>query len=781
MKVPLKTKSIRTKMFVLVTLILLSTIFAVLWKTRQIFFEDKYDFIRQLSSKISSSSSRLADQKLLGLQNQLALFVSTKESLQKVKSGKDLSSVLFERFDDFLSVSIQKQLASKEWVTQWTQVRKGGDFQLDDSLLETVLRSIDYDTLGTGQIRLSRFEDMTGHPFFAMYFLADIHAEGESKKQLSSIVGFLSPDFLRDVIMDYKGDLSSVFLVDNKGYIYAHPHEELIGQSIAEHPVIQEIIQGRETGSGLYSTKDREDIIGNYNLIPGTNLYMVVTTPQKQAFAAARDLLITVLTFGFGFLVIGSVLTYMLASKITKPLQELKDIAVQIGGGDFRADVNVKANDEVGDLANSIDVMRKSLLERDEKIEQSKAALVQSEKLSAFGQLSAGIAHEVKNPLAGILGHAQLAKSKSKEADVTKHLDMIEKETRRTKEIIENLMRFARAEKPDLTPTDLCETVNRAVDLVDHQLSLMGVKIIRDIQPVQTVSANSNQIQQVLLNFMMNAGHAMEKSQVKELKVSVADMGDWVRITLKDTGHGMSPEVQKRIFEPFFTTKPAGKGTGLGLSVSFGIIRDHKGKISLESKVNEGTSFFIDLPRAGSAVAAAAATADAATTSVTSAVEQKKEGTKSENISDDLKKEPTLSSGFEDSLKKISETSTNLKFPEFSGKTETTIDSQVQRDYLKSHHEGISKSIHDVKKEASRRLNEEKDVIKPKQEVETGYKEETKNIEKRIESIKKEIASTEVEIKSFIHENVKNESKSEQHGADGSGFKVNIRKPKLKA
>jgi two-component system NtrC family sensor kinase len=528
-------------------------------------------------------------------------------------------------------------------------------------------------------------------------------------------------------VMEYKGDLNTVFLVDNKGYIFAHPNEELIGQSLADHPVVRDIEGGRETGSGQFEMKDGEDIIANYGPIEGTNLYIVVTTPEKQAFIAARDLLITVLTFGIGFLIIGSVLSFALASRITKPLNELKDITSQIGSGDFKVEVNVKSNDEVGELAINIDRMKKSLLERDEQIEHSKMALVQSEKMSAFGQLSAGIAHEVKNPLAGILGHAQLGKSKSKDPDVTKHLDMIERETRRTKEIIENLMKFARAEKPDLTMTDLHETVSRAVDLVDHQVSLQGVKIVKDLRPVSMVNANSNQIQQVLLNLMMNATHAMETSKVKTLTVSVEDKNDIVQIRIKDSGSGMSPEVQKRIFEPFFTTKPAGKGTGLGLSVSIGIVQDHKGKIYVQSEVGQGTTFFIDIPKSGAAIA------------------------------------PQIGVTVAPQAEAVKKPAAGPKFPEFTAKTENPLDSQVQRDYLKesSGPRETGRSIADLKREASEILRQESEIIQP---IEN-------KLEQKIENIKKDIMNTETEIKNNYNSSDKKDD----------GFQVSIRKPKLKA
>ncbi len=727
---PFKIQSIRMKMFILVTVVLLGSIFAVLWKTRQIFFEDKFDFIRQLSSKLSASSEQLAHHKLTELQNKMALFVSTRESLERSNVDLKNNDVLFERFGEFVTVSVQKNLPNKGWISQWTVSNTSVQNPLSETFAETILRSIDYSTIGTGQVFLKRFESPSGSPLFALTFLADLREAGSKGSQLSSIVAFVRPSFLNDIVLQYKGDLNSVFIVDGNGYVFAHPNEEVIGESLSDHPIIKDISTGKETGSGEYKLKDGHVIIANYSPVAGTNLYVVVTTPREQAFIAARDLLITVLTFGIGFLIIGSVLSFALASKITKPLNELKEITTQIGEGDFKVEVSVKSNDEVGELAADIDKMRSSLLERDEQLEHSKMALVQSEKMSAFGQLSAGIAHEVKNPLAGILGHAQLGKSKSKDPQVTKHLDMIEKETRRTKEIIENLMKFARAEKPDLTETDLHETVSRATELVDHQLSLQGVKIIRDFKPVSPALANSNQIQQVLLNLMMNAGHAMENSPTKNLTVSVEDKDQLVQIRIKDTGAGMSPEVQKRIFEPFFTTKPAGKGTGLGLAVSIGIVEDHKGKIYIESEPGQGTTFFIDIPKMSSAQAQQAATT----------VKSEEKPAPKTPVSEPVASGP--------------------KFPEFTATDEISIDHHVQRDYLKEKSKSEnSASIGEIKRQAAAILKEEEEIIKPVND---------NSLEERIKNIKKDIVETEAEIKTKFSEKKK------------SDFQVNIRKPKLK-
>ncbi len=589
---------IRMKMFILVMIILVGATSAVIFKTRSIFFEDKFDFVKQLSSKLSASTAKLVSERMVEYQNKLAAFVSTRESLKKIRSkGNELNEILFEQQPEFLLVSLQS-MKGGDWITDWTQINdKRAAAKWPTSLPETLIRSLQYEDQ-PGVTFVQRIADGDGSPLFALTMFAEVKAPDSNKIQKNIVIGFVEKDFLADAVVEYKGDLNTVFILDKDGYVVSHPETDEIGKILNDDPVTNEIVQQkRQSATGEYKAKNGDSIVASYQSIAQTNLLSVATTPMVSAMKAARDLMLTIFIFGLGFLIIGLVLAFVISSKITNPIGELQRSAAQIGSGDFKAPVNISTGDEVGELAKSIDKMRISLIERDEQIESSKIALVQSEKMSAFGQLSAGIAHEVKNPLAGILGHAQLAKSKVKDADIIKHMSVIEKEARRTKEIVENLMRFARAEKPEMVPTDIHETVSRTVDLVDHQLSLMGVKLFKHLDSVPQVMANGNQIQQVLLNLMMNAGHAMEETKVKEIHVYTEDKGDIVQIRVMDTGKGMTPEVKKRLFEPFFTTKPPGKGTGLGLSVSFGIVRDHKGKIYVESEAGQGACFTIDLPR----------------------------------------------------------------------------------------------------------------------------------------------------------------------------------------
>jgi signal transduction histidine kinase len=286
------------------------------------------------------------------------------------------------------------------------------------------------------------------------------------------------------------------------------------------------------------------------------------------------------------------------AHRFTRPLERLSAAAGEIAKGRFQTAVTVAPGDEIGDLATAFNQMAGGLRDRDEALQVAQSQLVQSEKMSAFGQLGAGIAHEVKNPLAGILGCAQLAlRGAEPGSSVHTNLGLIEKETRRCKSIIDNLLKFARQEKAHMDPIEVNPVVSDAVAIVRHQLEMNRVHIETDLgSALPEIYGNANQLQQVVMNLMINAQQAMEGEPGNVRVATVTTPEGGVEIRVGDNGPGIRKENLAKIFEPFFTTKPAGQGTGLGLSVSFGIVKDHGGEIRVESEVGQGSTFIITLP-----------------------------------------------------------------------------------------------------------------------------------------------------------------------------------------
>ena len=218
------------------------------------------------------------------------------------------------------------------------------------------------------------------------------------------------------------------------------------------------------------------------------------------------------------------------------------------------------SRDEIGDLADSFNQMAEELNIREMALKEAQSALIQSEKMAAFGQLGAGIAHEVKNPLAGILGLAQLSLRKTgKNSPHTKNLMMIETETKRCKTVIENLLKFARQEKVTFERIEINQVVEEATAMIAHQLGIHNIKIEKQLEPnLPQIVGNANQITQVLLNLMINAQQAMERKAgvvaVTTRRYNAAN----VELQVGDTGSGIPQDLQAKVFEPFFTTKPVG-------------------------------------------------------------------------------------------------------------------------------------------------------------------------------------------------------------------------------
>ncbi|MBI4576648.1 MAG: hypothetical protein HY722_10340 [Planctomycetes bacterium] len=234
---------------------------------------------------------------------------------------------------------------------------------------------------------------------------------------------------------------------------------------------------------------------------------------------------------------------------------------------------------------------------------EAQAQLVQSGKLAAIGELSAGLAHEINNPIAIVYGHTQLALRRLDREPLDegfrgryeKFLRTLEQESRRCKSIIENLLRFARPDTSRGSPLELERVVEGALDFFLHQLRLQGVEVAREYgRDLPRVMGNETQLGQVFVNIIMNARQVMPSGGTLTLRTWREE--GRVCASVADTGKGIPAENMDRIFDPFFTTKEEWQGTGLGLSVSHRIVRDHGGEIRVASELNRGATFTVVLP-----------------------------------------------------------------------------------------------------------------------------------------------------------------------------------------
>jgi PAS domain S-box-containing protein len=243
-----------------------------------------------------------------------------------------------------------------------------------------------------------------------------------------------------------------------------------------------------------------------------------------------------------------------------------------------------------------------------EDLRHAQEQLLQSEKMSAIGQLIAGVAHELNNPLTAILGYAQLLETETLEARAKEYAGKIFKQAQRTHRVVQNLLSFARQRKPEKHQFDVIKVLEESLLLRDYDMKVGGIKLEREIDPeVPAVSGDPHQLEQVFLNIVNNAVDAMiedgEADRERQLKVFVTARDNFVIIIFQDSGPGLKEP--HRIFEPFYTTKSVGKGTGLGLSICYGLVKEHGGEISARNAEGGGAIIEVKLPAAGHAAAVA--------------------------------------------------------------------------------------------------------------------------------------------------------------------------------
>ncbi|MEW6209190.1 MAG: PAS domain S-box protein [Acidobacteriota bacterium] len=236
------------------------------------------------------------------------------------------------------------------------------------------------------------------------------------------------------------------------------------------------------------------------------------------------------------------------------------------------------------------------------EVKKLQQQLIQADKLAALGQMIAGVAHELNNPLTSVIGFTQLILMESSlNEQMRENLEIVRQEAERTRRIVQNLLSFSRQHKPSRTEVDINELLDRTLDLRAYEMSVNNISIRRNYGLMPSVMADEHQMQQVFLNIIINAEHAMHSQHLGGTLTLATSFeksaeGNTVKIIIEDDGPGIAPENLDRLFDPFFTTKPVGKGTGLGLSISYGIIKEHGGSIRAESSPGQGARFIIELP-----------------------------------------------------------------------------------------------------------------------------------------------------------------------------------------
>ncbi len=330
------------------------------------------------------------------------------------------------------------------------------------------------------------------------------------------------------------------------------------------------------------------------------------------------------LSYTAGAMLIVAVLSWLFVWRVVdKPIKALKNGTEHLSQGELGYQIEVQSHDEVGDLAHSFNSMSLQLraaneeivnwaktledrvVEKTRELKGAHEHMLHVEKMASMGKMAAVVAHEVNNPLSGILTYAKLLRKwvgtgqagHEKREEAMQCLDLIAAESRRCGDLIKNLLSLSRTAPMNVQSTDLRAVIDRSLLLVRHQLDLAGIELqLKLAEDLPRVPCDPAQIEQVLLALIMNAIDAMPRGGNLWIETRPMDDAAEVEIRVRDDGSGIAPDVLPQIFEPFVTTKENGHGVGLGLAISRGIVEGHHGRIDVESELGRGTTFIVTLP-----------------------------------------------------------------------------------------------------------------------------------------------------------------------------------------
>lgn len=590
LKFPLRFKLLLSQLLVVSVVLSLIT-----FTMANLFHDDKTAYIHDLTSTVVLHTAEEANTLLVGYRERLRLF-SRIMSEDPIEGRQQVLKGLFEELGEFVLVT-RSSKSGEETVFDAAALAAGGVTK--DDLLRFRLAHPLPANLTPGEPYL---ENSTLTPKLATLTLSisEPAIQGGEMVTTSAVIRL---DKLNRLAR--RSRVFETFLLDAGGKFLAHSDRGKIG-TMADSAWWSKVSQARSPGMTMEYESYGRGMVGGFSKISSAGVTVGVEIPKSAAYLTSRELLGNLLALSLSLLAAAALLSLFWSRRLTRPIEELSEATRMVGQGRFEIEVQENSGDEIGALAGSFNRMAGELKNRETALKDLYGQLVQSEKMAAFGALGAGIAHEVKNPLAGILGITQLSlRGVESGHALEKNLKIIEKETKRCKTIIENLLRFARQEQVEFSEVDLAQVMADALAIVDHQLGINNIRVEQDLeQGMPLCRGNANQLQQVLMNLMINAQQAMTGAGTVRLSARKGGE-DCLELRVSDTGPGISREIQEKIFDPFFTTKPAGQGTGLGLSVTYGIVKEHGGEIRIESGEGEGATFIITLPAAQQATASA--------------------------------------------------------------------------------------------------------------------------------------------------------------------------------
>lgn len=422
-------------------------------------------------------------------------------------------------------------------------------------------------------------------------FLARSLAQRSTKYLLYEDI--ISLQEMIDQVKVSDADVYYCFVVDDKNNVLVHtfnsvfPIELLNANSMGEAQSFHLQLISNEQNN-LF-----RDII--VPIMDGKLGFLRLGMMEENLIASVNKVVIILTGMVIVFLIIGLLGAVFFAYWITNPISKITRAFETINLNEEFEPLNINTKDEINILANKFTEMTFRLQKTHLDLKEAQRSLIRTEKLASVGTLASGLTHEISSPLAGLKNCLIRIKKNPQEEQIIRYYGLMMNAIQKIEKVVAGLLDFSRRDDYHFKPFDLHVSINKALSLVGYNFEKKGIDVKKKFdERIKQCMGDSQHIEQVIINLVLNAIDAMPRGGL--LKISTSLKNSSAIVEIKDTGEGISPENIDKIFDPFFTTKEPGKGTGLGLSVSYNIIKEHGGNISVESEVNGGTKFTIAIP-----------------------------------------------------------------------------------------------------------------------------------------------------------------------------------------